>query len=72
MVTAVLSRCKACEACAVMQALTPVFRTHRQLLVAFEDPGQMAALHFVGTPPELLAQVMPVQLPQLTSQPGGE
>ena len=40
--------------------------------MAFEDPAQMAALHFVGTPPELLAQLMPVQLPQLTPQLGGE
>ena len=37
----------------------------RQLLVAFEAPAQMAALHFVGAPPELLAQLMPAQLPQL-------
>ena len=66
------SQMQACAVSAVTQALTLGMWARRQLLVAFEDPGQMAALHSVGTPPELLAQVMPVQLPQLTSQPDGD
>ena len=37
----------------------------RVLLLAFEDAAQMAALHFVAQPPEMLAQLMPLQLPAL-------
>lgn len=38
-------------------------RVRRVLLLAFEDAGQMAALHFIGAPPALPAQLMPLQLP---------
>ena len=35
------------------------------LLLAFGDAAHMAALHFVAQPPEMLAQLMPLQLPAL-------
>ena len=43
----------------------PAICVCRVLLLAFEDASQMAALHFIGAPPGLAAQLMPLQLPRL-------
>ena len=37
----------------------------RVLLLAFEGARQLAALHFTAEPPNLTAQLLPVQLPGL-------